>query len=116
VPQSLPFNESPLADLQAKSDPCPTVTSDEAFAVAEGTGAGAEATAGAGMNAGTATDGDGGADDSTGALDDDAAGAGTLGPRRTPASFGQATPTTNPMAAMTPTRVHAGRSSAAEGT
>src|ERR1700733_11729614 len=41
-----------------------------------------------------------------------AASAGTDGPSRTPASRGQATPITKPMAAMIPTLTHGGRSSA----
>jgi hypothetical protein len=41
---------------------------------------------------------------------------GTLGPRRTPAIFGHAMPTMNPIAAITPTFVHDGRSSAGPGT
>jgi hypothetical protein len=40
---------------------------------------------------------------------------GTAGPRRTPASRGHSTPTMNPMAVMTPTLVHDGRSSAGFG-
>jgi hypothetical protein len=48
------------------------------------------------------------------ALADDASG--RLGPSRTPASRGQAIPTTNPIAAMMPTLLHDGRSSDGPGT
>jgi hypothetical protein len=41
---------------------------------------------------------------------------GTDGPRRTPATRGQATPTAKPTAAIAPTLIHDGRSAAAEGT
>jgi uncharacterized protein (DUF3084 family) len=45
---------------------------------------------------------------SAGALETEAGRSGTLGPRRTPARRGQATPMTKPTTAMTPTFVHDG--------
>jgi hypothetical protein len=89
--------------------------------VGAGGGGGAATTAGEETTAGKAAELVALGAGSTGAGDEAAADAvdavsGTAGPIRTPARRGHATPTMNPIAVITPTFVHEGRSCDAVGT
>ena len=111
-PHSLPLSESPASFLHELTCPRLTVTAGASAAggaEAEALGAAAviESAAGAEPSAGT-PEGASGAREA--AATEPAASAGALGPMRTPAMCGQATPTAKPMIASTPTRVQDGRS------
>src|ERR1019366_118899 len=123
APQSPPLRTSPPAVLHDKIDPCATVTRSPAVARAAAAtdGGGADGTVVVDVAAGTpgsavprgVTALAGGAADSITAAEGPS---GTLGPRRTPARRGQATPMTNPATAIAPTPIHEGRSAPEEGT
>jgi len=116
VPQSLPLTESPSAVLQFEMTPRATATTTESATsdrpVADSDEGTADPTDGApGGVVGLAGTGSGAVEDGAGEVAATAAveaADGTLGPRRTPARRGHATPSTKPMAAMTPTLVHDG--------
>src|SRR5258708_7085991 len=106
VPQSAPLRRSPAELRQETTAPWPTEMATA------GAGAGADADAGAGADRGSARAGVPAGADAEGEV---TASAGRLGPTRTPATRGHATPTMKPIAVMTPTLCHAGRSASRDG-
>ena len=119
MPHSEPFTGSPSAVLQAKTTPWPTLRLTAGDADAEGAGAttaaGGAALAGLAVEAGSPATACSAAGPSDGTGAAALATSGTLGPTRKPARRGHATPRTKPIAVITPTRRHRGRSSAGLG-
>ena len=109
-PQSFPLSDSPSSVLHERIATCPTVTLT--FAAA---GVGGALTAGAvlaGALAAAEAEAISAAREAATAL---TASAGAAGPRRTPASFGHATPMAKPTRAKAPTRSHEGLSAPGAG-